>query len=277
MARFGGFCTVDTGRASSRQRCTRRRPWIAIASLLCLALGLTSTAQAQVDTPAAREAREALRAVATNRQELASWNNLAYRLGLADAQYELRLGGRAEPNVLAATAKAIRAGAQGELADPAFQKLAEALERRASELQPVAADAWSAECARQANQHATVTPAAVQAARRELLARLEPLERIVPTIGAPGDTWGDFLSWAATRDLVFKDTRDLALLDRLEARWQGAPLVWDAPELVEASLAVQSYIPRYRAFLANETAEERAAAWNELGKLLSTVPSTASP
>ncbi len=110
-----------------------------------------------------------------------------------------------------------------------------------------------------------------------MLARLDALQRELPTVATPGDEWNEFLFWSATHDLVFKDTRDLVLLDRLESRWQGAPLVWDAPELLEASLAIQSYIPLYRAWLAKETPEERAAAWTELGTLLEGDTSAASP
>jgi hypothetical protein len=60
------------------------------------------------------------------------------------------------------------------------------------------------------------------------------------------------------------------MLDRLETRWQGAPSVWESPELVETALAAQSYIRLYRGYLANETSQEHAAAWTELGKLLAT-------
>ncbi len=250
---------------------------MAIGWLLLVALLPGATASAYVDTPAARDARAAVRALASARASRSDWPNLSYRLGLPDVEYELRMGGSAEAAVMSATAAKLRAGAKGEFAAPQYQTLADALERRAAELQPVAASDWGNACQEEAARHKVITPSDVVAARQVLLDRLDALARVLPSIGSPGDKWGEFLSWQATRDLIYKDSSDLAILNRLEARWSGAPLVWDAPEMIEASLAVQSYIPLYRAFLANETAEERAAAWNELGKLLSANPTTASP
>ena len=58
---------------------------------------------------------------------------------------------------------------------------------------------------------------------------------------------------------------------------KAPPLIWNDPALVEASLAVRSYVQLYRAYLANESSEQYAAAWTALGKLLESNHGAASP
>jgi hypothetical protein len=243
-----------------------RRLLIVAVSLLCQ--GATGIAHAQVDTPAAREARAALAAVQRIYGSSAAWAPWLRRLGVEDVGYELRAGDRAELGPIQWAAGQLRSGGTSYFRAPAFRRLAVALARRAEELAPVPPGQWSQECYRRAKSYAPVTPRAVQAGRQQLLDRMNELEQRLPTLRNPKDAWRQFVSWHATKALVYSDTRDPGLLDRLEARWQGAPQVWGAPELVEASLAVQSYIRLYRGYLANETQARYAAAWDELGKLL---------
>ncbi len=245
--------------------------------LLALVLSaIASSALAQVDTRAACEARAALRLVNRHNASRANGPELAYRLALADVEYELLFGDRAEPAVLAATVAKLRTGARTDFADPIYQQLAggaspphqrvanrcprsmaRGLPRRISEL-------------REGNRGGSTDRArGVTGSIGNIAARIARgrhgggrLERI-PLLGCDA------------RSGVRRHAR-LALLDRLESRWQGAPLVWDSPELVEASLAVQSYIPLYRAWLAKESPEQRAAAWTELGTLLEEGATTAS-
>lgn len=277
MTRHGALLNIWKRHASSSRALGGRRRFAATAILAVILSAIAASASAQVDTPAAREARAALRLATRNNASRAGGTELSYRLALADVAYELRMADRADPAVLAATVEKLRAGAQTDFSDPIYQQLAGALARRISELRSVPRDRWPAACGEQSQKYAKVTAAEVKTAREALLVRLDALQRVLPSVSTSGDSWNEFLFWSETHDLVFKDTRDLALLERLESRWQGAPLVWDAPELLEASLAVQSYIPLYRAWLAKETPETRVAAWTELGELLDGDPSAASP
>ncbi|MGD9721283.1 MAG: hypothetical protein AB7O59_08745 [Pirellulales bacterium] len=235
----------------------------AMSLLVCAA-----TAHAQFDSPAAREARSALREVRARFGSVRGWATWSQRLALEDIEYELQLGDRAEPTLFQSTAEKIRAGAKTDFRATSLQKLAGALEKRAAELQPISPDGWQAECARLAETPQAVGARDVQAARVELLARLNDVEQLYPAIARQGDAWRAFLYWPQTRNLVYTDAREADLLDKLDARWQGAPSVWDVPQMVEASLAVQSYLRLYRRYLANESAEQHRTAWNDLGQLL---------
>ncbi len=62
---------------------------------------------------------------------------------------------------------------------------------------------------------------------------------------------------------------DALELDALETRWHNAADVWDAAELIEASLAVRSLIPLVRGRRAHETPAQYASAWDDLAELLS--------
>jgi hypothetical protein len=231
-------------------------------------------AAAQVDTPSAAAARKALRNIVDTYSTRPGWATWSHRLALRDVEYELRLGDRSEPEVFAATARRIRAGANSDFRAAPLQRLADALEMRVTELEPIPIDEWPAECQRSAENYAPITPEAVQAARQELLDRLDALERRLPTLANPKDPWRYFLSYPAARDLVYTDIRDARALDRLETRWQGATSVWDGPEMIEASLAVQAYVRLYRGYLANESEQEHVAAWTALAEQLARMASS---
>mgnify|MGYP007073179567 FL=1 len=242
------------------------------AAIVTTAFALTALcafpAQAQIDTPTARQARDALRDLQRVYGSQPGWNAWSHRLGLKDVEHELRMGNRAEPIVLRSAIDKVRAGADSDYSAPALQRLADILEKRHAELQSVPADQWAEACRARADDFQPTTPEMVRIARVALQRSLLALERRIPSLSNPDDAWRYFLSWPTTRALIYSDERDPDLLDRLEARWQGAPSVWDAPPMVEASLAVQSYIRIYRRYLANESAQEHAAAWKELASLL---------
>jgi hypothetical protein len=265
MARQHGNAGHETWRPAAMTT-----TWRALCGLLTIIVFTVSgrAAHGQVDTPAAREARAILRDVADTYGSRPGWSIWSHRLALEDVEYELRMGEHAEPAVMQSTAAQVRAGTRTDFRAPLLQRLADALETRVAELTPIPAEQWSDACDRQAETYTEVTPEAVQGARRELQNRLDPFERLLRSQSNPDDAWQTFLSWPATRALVNTDVRDPGLLDRLEARWQGAPAVWNAPELIEASLAVQSYIRLYRRYLANESREQYSTAWTELGELL---------
>ena len=149
--------------------------------------------------------------------------------------------------------------------------------RLASPSWPIPAEQWPAECFRQAKRYPAITPQAVQTSRQELLDRLNAVESPAP------------------RSLVRMTPGRCSCFGRLLARWsrptcatracsislmpagKAAPLIWNDPALVEASLAVRSYVQLYRAYLANESSEQYAAAWTALGKLLESNHDAASP
>ena len=82
----------------------------AIAALLLVCPPGTHSAHAQTDTPAARQARAALRNVADSYSSRSGWATWSRRLALEDVEYELQLGDRAEPAVLQSTAAQLRRG-----------------------------------------------------------------------------------------------------------------------------------------------------------------------
>src|SRR5262245_31883322 len=83
--------------------------WGAIACV-CLAATIVSagSARAQVDTPAAREARLALRAVREAYAARPEWSQWSRQLNLPDVEYELRAGPAAEAGPLEAAAAQLR-------------------------------------------------------------------------------------------------------------------------------------------------------------------------
>ena len=132
-----------------------------------------------------RNARAALATVEQAYGSSPSTSARLKRLALADVNYELRAGDRAEPEPLVATAGQLRKGAKNEFREPAFQQLAASLEARAAELAAVAPEQWSAACLAQAQKYAPLSPQDVQAERRELLKRLDALERRLPSLNDP--------------------------------------------------------------------------------------------
>ncbi len=154
-----------------------------------------------------------------------------------------------------------------EFASPDFVRLATDLEARAGELAEVAPDQWAAECRRRADDYAPVTTEALEDARASLKTDLDALERRLPAVRQKDSEWAKFLFWPETLELLTAKTQDGATLDRLETRWRGMLSVWEVPESVEASLAMQSTIRLIRAYQAAETKEAHAAAWNALAAL----------
>jgi hypothetical protein len=236
--------------------------------VIALAAMLSSRAAvAQVDTPAAREARAAIRELRRLYNSQSTWRDLAGQLSLDDIEFELRAGDRAEAVNLERAVERLRHDPR-RLSVPALDQLATALEARELELAPLARARWPAECRRQAGLSAAIAPETISAAKVALARSLDAFQRRLPAIARPDDRWRAFLLWPETRWLVTSDAVDPATLDHLEARWRGAPCVWTAPELVEASLAVQSYTRLLRGYLAGESPDARAEAWNAIATLL---------
>lgn len=238
----------------------------AVFAVLIFGLLGNREARAQVDTSAAHDARAAIRDLRRDYRSRPTWSPWASYINLEDLEYELQAGDRAQGAAIELAVA--RLAEEGLSSGPVSKRLATALATRAQEVAPIPADQWPAECYRQAEQYASITPDAVQKARVTLQDRLIALERRLPALRRPADPWSKYLFWPETRALVRNDTPDPALLDRLESRWHAAIGAWDAYEMVEASLAVRLYIGLFRGYLAHESQEQHAAAWNELGGLL---------
>ena len=86
----------------------RFAPWLSAAALAIATLANGNFADAQSDTPAAREARLTLRAIEKKYGSRPGWGEWSGRLGFKDIEYELRAGDSAEPETLAATAAQLR-------------------------------------------------------------------------------------------------------------------------------------------------------------------------
>jgi len=244
--------------------------------VLCLAtlasvILLASPASGQVDTPAAREARQALRQVRKQYGDLPEWNTWAAVLNLPDLQFELLAGERGEPAVLHQAVRKLSSGRLPQFSEPLFTRLATALNVRARELAPIAEADWPSECVHLSKSYVPVTADSLERARKHWVQRLDEFEAVFPKIRERGSQWNAFLFWPESRELASPARKPLPtgdLLDRLETRWTQAPSVWDEPALYEASLAAQEYIRQLRSFLAGETRKQHAAAWRELGQLL---------
>ena len=243
-------------------------PCTVLAALLISAPG----AHAQVDTPAAAEARAALQAVEVAYGNRTEWSRWAQLLKFEDVRYELHAGDRAEPAALRAAILELLAARVPQFSEPAFNRLAKALDVRAQELTPMRASDWPSACRAAAERYEPIAPEALEAARAELERRLDRFERQWPSVRLAGDRWGAFLYWSEIRGLATSGRPGPApttdVLDRLEIRWTAAPLAWDDESLFAASLAARRYIPLLRAYLRAETREEHEAAWNELADLL---------
>ena len=239
-------------------------PLIAIAVAVCIA----SPAHAQVDTAAARQGRAALRGVRQAYGSVEAGEKLLDTLALADVEHELCAGGRAQREPLEAAASKLRRGASSQFADERFQKFATALERRAAEIAWIPAEEWPAACRREADSYRPVTEERLLAARKFVDQRLNDFERRLPAAAKSDQGWRALLAWPRSRALVATPLDESLPLDDLERRWRGAPSAWNAPELIEASLAMQLYIPLLRRYLMPESAEQHAATWNEISRLL---------
>jgi hypothetical protein len=223
-------------------------------------------AVAQADSPAARDARQAIQELRRNFRARPTWEPWVQFINLEDIECELRAGDRAQLAPIEHGAKQLRV--EGHSTGPISKRLAGALEERAKELTPLPSTEWTAECRRVGKDQKPVSAGQIQAARAELQARLNDLEKRLPALRRPNDPWASYLFWPETRALIRADAPDAAQLDRLEGRWEAAINAWDAPELTEASFAVRNYIRVFRAYLANESPEQHAAAWEELARLL---------
>ena len=256
---------------------TQSLPLARILSMLLplLALSITAaTAQAQVDTPAAAEARGAFRAVRDQYQTRSDWNEWAAQLNLPDVQFELLAGERGEPQVLRQAVVELLAGRVPQFSEPPFARLAKALDVRAQELAVIPPAEWPSECARIGNLYHPVTVEDLQTARQAWDRHLDAFELVLPSVREEGSQWNKFLFWPESRDLASPTPAPAPsheLLDRLEARWAAAPAVWDNEELYETSLAARTYLRMLRSYLVGETAGEYETAWNELSELLTTL------
>lgn len=246
------------------------------STFLCAALvALLSGAHvvhAQIDTPAARESRAALRAVESTYGNRLQWTEWSRLLNVPDVRYELRAGDRAEPAALQAAILQLLGGSVSQFAEPAFARLAKTLDVRAQEVTPIAAADWPSACRQRAEDYTPLTPEMVEQARAALASRMDQFEEYFPAVRQPDGRWHEFLYWGETRALATPTqpapTPDLESLARLETRWAAAPAVWEDALLFETSVAVRTYIRQLRGYLKGETREQHAAAWNLLAELL---------
>ncbi|MEX0937841.1 MAG: hypothetical protein WDZ59_08260 [Pirellulales bacterium] len=233
-----------------------------------------AVASAQIDTPAARQARAALTAVGEAYSQRPEWPRLWEQLGLPDVQYELQAGESGNPAVLEAAVQVLRSGSAARVNDPPLVRLARTLEIRARDLTPLPAADWPAACRDQAADYAPVTDEALDAGGREFSRRLNQFAAWFPAAAQNGSSWNEFLFWEETRRLATPEAAatSAATLDRLETRWASAPSVWDAGLLYETSLAARQYIRLLRSYQKGETAQQHAAAWNALADQLEAMP-----
>jgi hypothetical protein len=232
---------------------------------LLLASAAVSPVRAQVDTAAAREARGALRQVERSYAGSSNWPLWSRQLRWADLAHELNAGEYAEATSLERAAGLLRDPNQFNFRNYEFQRLATALEARVAELKPIARADWPAEARRLSEAFAPIGPTQLQPARERVRVALNALENRLPALRSPEHGWSKFLSWPESRQLV-SEASELPnqLLTDLETRWQQVLLVWDDPDVVEASLAVRTLIPLLRAKLYGETQAEHAAAWQSI-------------
>jgi len=250
---------------------------VLLTAVACLATADNS--EAQVDTAAAAEARQALREVRTRYGNFAEWNAWAAALNLPDVQFELLAGERGEAGVLQLAVVDLLAGRVPQFSEAPFARLAKALDVRAQEMTPLAIAEWPSECARAAEAYQPVTVENLELARKDFERRLDDFELVFPPVRAVDSQWNKFLYWPESRALASPTPGPSPageMLDRLEMRWAGAPAVWDDRALFEASLAARSYIRLLRGYLAGETRAQHTAAWQELSELLVSLASDSS-
>ncbi len=206
-----------------------------------------------------------------------AWEPWLRQPAIEAIEYELQIGDRAEPQALVEVAEQLRKGSESFFKPAVFQRLAAALETRAGELAPLPPADWAAACRAAAERFSTVEPDDLLRARPALIERLDSLERRLPGLRTAGNEWREFLYWPETRWLTTSDSIDATTLDRLEIRWRRAPTLWSDLRLVEASLAVQSFICLMRAHLTHESQEAHCAAWLELADLLAAGNDSSQP
>ncbi|HEY1601605.1 MAG TPA: hypothetical protein VGG64_18540 [Pirellulales bacterium] len=248
-------------------RCSRREGIARVAALIVVLAG-AQPGFAQTDSTAAREGRAALREVRQTYLVQGTSATWARRLSLDDVAAELRAGTRADPKVLKGFIGELRRTDVPQYREKAFQRLSAALTARTKELADIPVDEWQSHCAEIAKNSPPATPAVIDAHRKLLAERLDSFERRLPELRQSTNRWSKFLFWPETRQLATSNVSDPDVLDRLERRWQNALSVWQSDELLEVSMAVQTYVPLLRSYLWPETAEERAAAWDQIAALL---------
>lgn len=252
-------------------------------SLIVASCLIASTAHAQLDTPAASEARTALRAAQDAYRHYDAWNEWAAQFRFWDVQHELWAGERGRPETLDGAVAQLREGRVPQFADRPFVRLASALEARAVELRLMPVAEWPSACQSQAEAFEPVTAELVESARSTCRERLAAFAKHYPPVREPKDAWHQFLYWDEVDYLTARmpgPTPGPAELDRIEMRWSAVPAVWRDDLLFEVSLAVRQFIRLLRAEMIAETAPQRAAAWTELAQLLSaraTDPSLGAP
>ena len=227
---------------------------------------------AQVDTPAAREARAALNELHRTYAGQSAWRTWSGQLGLEDVEQELQAGENAEPAVFARAAEQLSRATVPQFRQPAFRRLASALAAREKELAAIPPERWHDTCIEAAERYSPIDGQTIESARKPVVFWLDALERSRPELHRATKAWSKFLFLPETRPVLTSYPMDPSELDRLETRWHNALTVWGNDRLVEASLAVQSYIRLLRGYLAHESPEQHVAAWHELADLLNTQP-----
>jgi hypothetical protein len=230
-----------------------------------------SAASAQIDTPAAREARAALQAVQDTYGGYAQWKSWSTALNLLDVQCELLAGDRGRPDVMHQAVVTLLSGSIPEFSEPAFLRLAKALDVRLQELAAIPVGEWPSACQQAAANYRPITAETVADALAACRRRLEALANFYSPVRNPGDHWNTFLYWGEIQALANNQpgpAPDPQVLDRIETRWAAAPTIWDEPRLYEASLSVRILTRLLRGHLVAESAEQHAAVWNELGEML---------
>jgi hypothetical protein len=233
-------------------------------SVLCL---LGTVAHAQVDTPAAREARSIIRELRGSYGTQSAWRNLAIQASLDEVEFELRAGDRAQRAALDKAIAVLRSANSPQLRSASLARLPVVLEARANQLAAIPRELWAQACRDNAERYVAIRPDFMARERNSLAVQLNGFQRRLPSIARPGDAWNAFLMWTETQWLPGASAIDPGTLDQIEARWRCAPWVWDAPELLEASLAVQSYVRLLRGYLSGESADDHRAAWLDIARL----------
>ncbi len=129
----------------------------------------------------------------------------------------------------------------------------------------------TASCRREAEHFEPVTDERAHAAREELRVRLNDFYRLLAKDPAATAAWPEFLHWTETLQLLDASAADDAA-DRIQCRWQAGASTWTAPELAAVAEALGRHVAMLRARTAHESAEQHAAAWNQLADLISESP-----
>ena len=122
-------------------------------------------------------------------------------------------------------------------------------------------------CRREAERFAPVSREKVNAAREDLRARLNDFYRLLTKDVKANAIWPEYLHWTETLQLLDASAADDAA-DRMQWRWQTGALVWPAPEVAAVAAALQRHVAMLRTSAAHESAEQHAAAWNQLADLI---------